>query len=554
MSSFDRRASRPVSRRRLLQAGGTLGVGAAGMWLVGCGGDDDDSSERGDIYQQPTPTPTEQVAFKRGGRHVSVWETEPSGQLDPHMMKSGFVAPPTLAIFNGFMRRDFSDLSKLIPELAVSWEQPDRTTFVFKLRKGVKFHDGTDYNAEIAKWNAERILGPGFVMEGAYTGAAAGITNIDTPDDETIVFQFGREGVDLIEAFYIDAGTSLSGAVSRQAAEAAGKDFWRNPVGTGPYRMKQWDFGARILLERNPDYFETVDGEPMPFVDELELVALPEPAVRVVNVKNGQVSSTKIEPDQVRDVESDAIYIVQGGPEPIQIYPNHQQGIFTDPRIRRALCYAINRDAVAETIFFGQAQANAGIPSRSKWHDPSYTGFPYDPKRAKEEMAAAGYPDGFEFEAMVLPTGVRTKALEFIQAQVAEVGIKINIAPMESAAYVDRLMIRGEGDCFFALTGNLGFSETGGFEATALPNPGRKQNPNDPKMIELIDRIKATFDEDERRELIWEAQRYYFDELVAMIPVIDAFRPHAVRSEWTGFGMVPPDTFYPDYRQVRLKA
>jgi ABC-type transport system substrate-binding protein len=169
-------------------------------------------------------------------------------------------------------------------------------------------------------------------------------------------------------------------------------------------------------------------------------------------------------------------------------------------------------------------------------------------------MTAAGHPDGFEFEAMVLPTGARTKALEFMQAQLAEVGIKVNIAPTESAAYVDRLMVRGEGDCFFALTGNLGLSETGGFEATALPNPGRKQNPNDQKMIDLVNRIKSTYEEEERKQVIWEAQRYYFDELVAMIPAIDAFRPHAVRSEWAGFGMVPPDTFYPDYRQVRLKA
>jgi peptide/nickel transport system substrate-binding protein len=547
------RAAQILPRRRVLQAGAIFGLGAAGASLVGCGDDDSGKSGKSDIFDQPSPTPTKAAAFKRGGKHVSVWETEPSGQLDPHIMKSGFVAPPTMAIFNGFMRQDFQNLGTLIGELAASWEQPDPATFVFKLRKGIKFHDGTDYNAEIAKWNAERILGAGFVMEGKYTGAAAGITKIQTPDADTITFTFDKAKVDSIEAFYFHS-QGLSGAVSRQAAEAAGKDFWKKPVGTGPYKFKSWDFGARIVMERNPDYFEVLNNEKLPFIDQFEFIALPEPAVRVVNVKNGQVSSTKIEPDQVRDVESNEIYIVQGGPEPLQFYPNHQSGIFKDVRIRRALAYAINRDAVAKTVFFGQAQPNIGIPKRSKWYDPSYSGFPFDPKRAKDEMSAAGFPNGFEFEAMVLPTGARTKAVEFMQAQLAEVGIKVKLAPTESAAYVDRLMVRGEGDSFFALTGNLGLNETGGFDATALPNPGRKQNPNDPKMAELLDKIKTTFDVNARKQLIWDAQKYYFNDLVAMVPVIDSFRSHAVRAEWQGFGMVPPDAFYPDFRQVRLKA
>jgi hypothetical protein len=73
-------------------------------------------------------------------------------------------------------------------------------------------------------------------------------------------------------------------------------------------------------------------------------------------------------------------------------------------------------------------------------------------------------------------------------------------------------------------------------------------------MIEYVDKIKATFDEDERRDIIWETQLYYWNDLVAMIPAIDAFRPHAVRSEWQGLMMVPADAFYPDFRSVRLKA
>jgi ABC-type transport system substrate-binding protein len=561
--------------RRKVLSGGL--AGAAALGLAACGGSSNNTSKsngaapvgtraasaatgvpaagRSPSAGSPAGSPAAGAKpAKRGGTHVAVWETEASGQLDPHLMKAGFVAPITEAIFNGFMRENFSDLSKLVPELAASWETPDPTTFVFHLRNGVKFHDGTDYNADIAKWNAERILQPGFVMEGKYTGAAAGISNIEVVDQNTIKFTFSSPRVDAIESFYFDGGQGLTGAVSRKAAEAAGKDFWKHPVGTGPYMFKQWDTGSKIVVARNDNYFETIGGQKLPYADELHQIALPDPAVRIVNIKSGAVSSTIVQPDDVKDLEGKGVYIVQGGPEWLQFYPNHQQGIFKDVHIRRALAYAIDRDALVKTVFLGQAQPNNGIPKRSKWYDANFKGYTFDPKKAKEEMAAAGMPNGFSFECMVLPTGVRPKAVEFMQAQLASLGIKIDIKPTESNAYVDRLMVRGEGDCFFALTGTLGLNATGGFEATAIPNPGRKENPNDPKMADMLAKIRSTFDENDRRKLIADAQQYYFYDLVALIPVVDDFRSHAVRNEWQGFDMVPPDTFYPDFREVHLTA
>ncbi len=545
---------RPLRRRRLLTGFGVAGAGALGLALVGCGGDDDSGGPATpNLQNAPTPLPTVAKTIKRGGKHTAVWETEPLGQFDPHLVTSGFVVPASMALYDGYLRQNPAKLSEIIPGLAEKWEQPDPVTFVLTLRKGVKFHDGTDYNSEIAKWNAERILGKGFVSEGKYSGTAAGLTKIETPDPSTIKFTFDKQKVDSIEAFYF-AGGGIGGTVSRKAAEAAGKDFWKNPVGTGPYMFKSWDVGSKIVLVPNPNYFEKVEGQAVPFIDEFNFIALPDPAVRVVNVKNGQVSSTKIEVDQVKDVESKDIYIVNGGPEPLQIYMNHQSGIFKDVNIRRALAYAVDREALAKTVFFGQAQPTLGIPKRSKWNDPTFTAYAYDPKKAKEAMAAGGMPNGFSFEMMVLPTGVRPKAVEFIQAQVASLGIKIEIRPMESAAYVDRLFTRGEGDAFFALTGTLGLTEAAGFEANGGPLPSRKSNPNDPKMTEFINNIKATFDPEARKKVIWDAQRYHFYDLVAVVPVVDAFRPHAVRADWQGFSMAPPDSFYPDYRGVRLTS
>ena len=543
---------RSLSRRQVLSGGMMALVGTGAAALVGCGGDDDDSEGTPTEIRTSTPSqPSSSVV--RGGVHVAPWETEPLGQLDPHLMKSGFVNSATFAVYNGLIRQDNADLNNLHGELADSWENADEVTFIFKLRQGVKFHDGTDFDAEVMKWNVERITAPGFVMEGKYTGPAAGLSKIEALDATTIKFTFDTPKVNSIEAFYW-TGQGISGAVSRKAGEAAGADLWKAPVGTGPFKLAQWDTGSKIVFERNPDYFEKLDGESLPFIDRFEQIALPDPAVRAINLQNGQLSSSPFPASSARDLESEGFEVVTGGFDALGFYPNHQRGVFSDPRLRRAVAYGIDREALARTVFFGLAQPNAGMPKASKWADPSYTGFAYDPKRAKDEMAAAGMPDGFEFEVMVLPTGDRPKAVEFMQAQLASIGIKVNIVPTESAAYVERLMVRGEGDAVFASNGLLGLTESGGFEAAGTPNPGRKQNPDDPKMIDFVSRISGTFDQDERRALIQEAHRYYWDELVAIIPVVDYTPPQVMGKGWTNLDFVPPYTFFPDYKRIARNA
>ncbi|MCC7363168.1 MAG: ABC transporter substrate-binding protein [Dehalococcoidia bacterium] len=529
-------------------------AGAGAAALVGCGGDDDDNGSEASQTEIRTATPIPpSSSVKRGGVHVAPWETEPLGQLDPHLMKSGFVNSATYAVYNGLIRQDNADLNNLQGELADSWENPDQVTFTFKLRQGVKFHDGTDFNAEVMKWNVERIISPGFVMEGKYTGAAAGLIKVEVLDTYTIKFTFDKPKVNSIEAFYW-TGQGISGAVSRTAGEAAGKDLWKAPVGTGPFKLTKWDTGSKITFERNPDYFEKLNGEALPFADRFEQIALPDPAVRAINLKNGQLSSSPFPASSAKDLKDEGFEVITGGLDALGFYPNHQGGVFKDARLRRAVAYGIDRQALAQTVFFGLAQPNVGMPKASKWADATYTGFPYDPKRAKDEMAAAGVPDGFEFEAMVLPTGDRPKAVEFMQAQLASIGTRVKITPTESAAYVERLMVRGEGDTFFASTGLLGLTESGSFEASAVPNPGRKQNPNDQKMIDYVTRISATFDVDERRKLIQEAQKYYWDELVAIIPVVDYTPPQVMGKGWTNLDFVPPFTFFPDYKRIAQKA
>lgn len=550
----NRTAAMRYSRRRVMRvaAGSAFGIFAA--TLASCGSDDAPRNSAGGPAATSTPAArTTSVAkpVKPGGKHTTVWENEPSGVFDPHTTKPGFVSAISTAAFDGFYRQSNESLAKLIPQLAEKWETPDPATFLFRLRPGVTFHDGTEYNAEVAKYNAERIISKGYSMEGKYSGAAAGLTKVEVVDPLTIKFTFDKAKVDSFAAFAF-GGTGLSGAVSRKHAEAAGQDAWKNPVGTGPFMFKQWDFGSRVLLVKNPQYFAAKDGAP--YLDEFEQIALPEPAVRAVNLENGRVSSTKLEPDQVKAIEDrkDA-YVVRGGDEILAFYPNHQSGVFKNVHVRRALGWAINRDALAKIVFSGQATPAKGIPPHSKWHDPTFNNFTFDPQKVKDELNAAGMPNGFSFECMVLPTGTRPKAVEFMQSQLATFGIKVDIKPTESQAYVDRLLSRGEGDCFFALSGAQGLGEVGEF-AYAVPAASGKQGPNDPKMIEYVNQIATTFEEEPRRKLIQEAQRYYWLDLAVLVSAVGLPRTYGVRSDFAGFEMLAPQAYYPDYRGVHLVA
>jgi ABC-type transport system substrate-binding protein len=183
-----------------------------------------------------------------------VWDTEPVGVFDPHITASGFVLSNRSMVFNGFYRWDYPDIKTYQPELVETQENPQPGSFTFKLRTGVKLHDESEtVTADLVKWNIERNLEQGKQQFGGFTGSARGL-KAEAVDPTTIKFTFEPASVQNVEAF-LAMGSGISCVVSRKAAERLGKEFWRTPVGTGPFTLDKWEYGSSITYKKWPQYF-----------------------------------------------------------------------------------------------------------------------------------------------------------------------------------------------------------------------------------------------------------------------------------------------------------
>lgn len=538
-----RRARTPLTRRKIL-AGTSVAALGAGAILVGCGDDDDEGTTPGasatatSATQNSTPTPTTQVSdIKRGGQMKIVWETEPSGTLDPHKTAGGFSRPMQSSLYEGLLYKGAGQ--PVVGLLASEWEQPDDLSFTFTLRPGVKFHDDTELNADIAKWNIERTLGTGFINEGGYKGAGAGLTTIEAIDDLTLKFTFNKQKVDSLTAFYW-LGQNSFGIVSREAAERLGDELDRNPVGTGPFKMNEWVSGTRMTLDKNPSYWGTdADGGALPYLDSQQFVDLPELNVALIALQNNEIQSVMVGPQEAQQVANDTnIELIRKLVPDLYIYLNHQKEPFNDVRLRKALSYAIRRDEVMEVAYLGQAEAfGGGYHPDGDWYDPDFVGQTYDPNIAKAALQEAGVPDGFTFEIAVLPRGPRKTAAELIQSQLKEVGINMEILQMESNDYVARGLRAGELQSIIAGGGTTGLNETP-TTVFSLLGPGFAINPTPEAAqvgLDLFTKTQTQFDSEERYETFQELAQWFWLDFFGRVDVGREVKIAAQRAEWAGF-------------------
>lgn len=555
-----------ISRRAALR-GAALGLaGLAGAALVGCGSDDEAAPSGGSgtatagatrsATQSAVATPASTVKY--GGDARVVWETEPIGVMDPHRVASGFVTPIRYLMYNGFYRRDWDDITVWAPEIVESREDVEPGIFVFKIRPGIPLHDLSEtVSSELVKWNVDRQTAPGFLYDGGFSGATEGLV-VETIDDLTIKFSFSPAKVQNVDNF-LALGSGLTNIISRAQSEKLGEDFSRDPVGTGPFKFDSWDVGTSMTLKKWDQYFlKDRAGNDFPYLNSIKLINLPEAAVRVLSIQSGEIDQTKIEPRDVPTLKDDPnVNVSLGGGEILCFWLNHTAPPFNNIHYRQAIAHAVDRQALADALWFGTAVPASGYASTSPWHNPNYQPPTYDPERVKQELAAAGTPNGFKFGCAVLPSGARRQTMELMQAQMKPLGIDMEILPMESVDYVERLLRRNppDIDAFFASGANRGDSPSvSGFEGWrkgSIPS-----FVDYPELIAVTDKVTATWDLEERKQLIWEAQDVFHTQLAIRPQILDALRPFAMRKEYTG------ETFFlsgtgrsgndPDWRHMQL--
>jgi peptide/nickel transport system substrate-binding protein len=547
--------TRRVERRRFLGSVGVAGLGLGAALLAACKKDTTTSggSQPGAIVTSAPPSAAPQQA-KYGGAPKLVWDTEPVGVFDPHITASGFVLSNRGMVFNGFYRWDYPDIKTNQPELITTQENPQPGAFTFKLRPGVKLHDESEeVTADLVKWNIERNLEQGKQQFGGFTGAAKGL-KAEAIDPATIKFTFDPPSVQNVEVF-LAMGSGITCVVSRQAAEKLGKEFWRTPVGTGPFTLTKWEYGSSITYKKWPRYFlKDKANNALPYVDEMTVIDLTDPSVRILNLQSGQADMAPIQPSDVQTLKSDAnVQIAPSGQTRMQFTLNHNKPPFDNMHYRHALNYAMDRKAIADALYFGYGKPAAGIEENSQWYNKDFQQAGLDEKRVKDELAAAGTPNGFKFSVAVLPAGVRRQMAELIQGQLKKYGIEMEILPMESVDYVSRLYMTGELQGFLATNAIPGQGEASGFEGFRT-SAARKDIKDYPELLAITDKIPVTFDKEARKRLIWDAQEMYYKTLSIQPVVVDTPALYAIRKKWAGLAFIGPVGLagnYPLYREIR---
>jgi peptide/nickel transport system substrate-binding protein len=383
-------------------------------------------------------------AVQRGGEVVQAQAfTYPT--FDIHLSSYSLPAGYHM-IFDYLLRYEMTDAKsetfELRPGLAESWEQPDPRTVVFHLRRGVKFHDGSAFDAPVAKWNLERLRDHPKSFSKSYL---ADVAAIEAPDAATLRVRLKAPSGAL--PFRVSGGNfGLMGMMSKAAFDKLGEDgIARTPSGTGPMRFKQWVTDDRLVLERNPDYWRNgADGKPLPYLDSFVSRYIPDLTVAVPDLQSGQLMAAENMPaNQLRPLRANPrLKLIEwpwAGPTYFQMGMNIYKPPFNDLRVRQAALHGIDREGMAKVLGFGYAK-----PRYYPYWTPNMAGYDdgivryeYNPGKVAQLLREAGHPNGVEIELLVIQREPEVTIGQFAAEMWSKLGIKTTLRAMERLTWIN---------------------------------------------------------------------------------------------------------------------
>lgn len=447
----------------------------------------------------PAAAPAAAPGARRGGT-LRVGLNADISTLDPHFSTSATDRHIYYAIYNTLVSLD--EQLRAVPELAETVEQPDPKTVVFKLRKGVKFHDGTDFDAAAVKFNFERMIDPnGGSIRRSELGSVA---SVETPDNFTVVLRLKAPDASLLATLTDRAGMMVSPA----AVQKYGKDFARNPVGTGPFKFVEWVKDDHLTVRRNESYWRSG----FPLLDEIQFKPVLDSTVRFTALRTGTLDIIdEMAPKDLAAARNEPNLEVSQIPGVgyRRIQFNTTKPPFDNRALRQAVAAAIDREAIHQTVFFGTgAPAQGPIPPSSWAFSKDFKGWgnTADQATARAKLQEAGFPNGFSFTYLTETTPVQQQMATIIQEQLKQVGIEMSIEVNEQATVIDR-RAQGQYQAVEQLwsgrvdpDGNM-FSH---FLTGAANNWGKYSNP---RVDELLQAARASTNLEERARAYQEAER-----------------------------------------------
>ncbi len=374
-----------------------------------------------------SPTTAQPAAPTRGGE-LRIALAQANQTMDPHYLESLVDRIASDAVYESLL--DYDETGKIIPGLAESWEVGgDGKTITMRLRQGVKFHDGTAFDAAAVKWNFDRILNPD--EKTLRRSDLDALTSAAVVDSTTVKLTLLRADVTVLANL-----TSVPGVymVSPSAVQQMGKEkFAQNPVGTGPFKFAEWQRGTKMSFTRNDSYWKPNQ----PYVDRVTFSTIPDSTVMTLNLTSGNVDIIPtIAPKDVSTLKSNKdVRIVEGTGGVWFIWLNMRRPPFDKLANRQAFMHAIDYAAIYNVAYFGMGKRGSGspFPPESFAFDPSLPPLERDLTKAKQKLAEAGNPNGFSFRVAFAAIYESPQVMQMVQASLAEVGIRMELMQTEAS-------------------------------------------------------------------------------------------------------------------------
>jgi peptide/nickel transport system substrate-binding protein len=383
---------------------------------------------------------------------------------------------------------DFDAKGNLVPVLAESWDMDSNAkTMTFHLRKGVKFHDGTDFDAEAVKWNWEVRM-----KRGAITGGET-VQSIDVIDPNTVRLTFKSFSAINIISFAVTPQFMWS-----PTANKTNGDEWAkvNPVGTGPFKNIETKVDAFVKVKRNDNYWGT-----KAYLDGIEFTVIPDNMVAqaMVMSKQADIWCESATAKDARNAKDQGLSVLTRFSLMSFLWPDSKNAgsIYADKRVREAIEYAIDKEALVKTFSLGFGESlYQYAPSTGVAYNPDYKGRKYDPAKAKQLLTEAGYANGFKTTMLSGNDQTSRDVGTAIQSYLGAVGIEMTQDPADSARYFDALTNGWKSGLVYAGVGvNPGLSAVqfmaSNFRATATTKPS---NARPPEFIKAYDKLMAVPD------------------------------------------------------------
>tara|TARA_R110002012_G_scaffold99971_1_gene238196 strand:+ start:4518 stop:6158 length:1641 start_codon:yes stop_codon:yes gene_type:complete len=382
----------------------------------------------------------------KSGGNITVTYKDDVATLDPAIGYDWQNWSMIKSLYDGLMDYE-PGTTELRPGLAESYDiSEDGKVFTFKIREGVKFHNGRVMTADDVKYSLDRVTNPATQSPGAgffgsiegYDAVSSGevteLSGVKVLDEQTVEITLSRPDATFLHVM----GLNFASVVAKEAVEAAGADFGKTAMGTGAFKLADWTIGQKLVFEKNQDYWR----EGLPYLDSVTFEVGQEPIVALLRLQNGEVDvpGDGIPPAKFQEVMGDpeqAARVIEGGQlHTGYITLNVKMAPFDNVDVRKAVNMAINKERITQVINGRAVPATQPLPPSMPGYTEGYEGYPYDPEAAKALLAEAGFSDGFETELFVMNTDPNPRIAQAIQQDLSKIGVKATIQSLAQASVI----------------------------------------------------------------------------------------------------------------------